>query len=186
MVLKDEEKKYLLKLARSTLERCFNGEKDLVPKKVPFESLKREAGTFVTLTESGELRGCIGHIIPANPIYIDIVQNTLSAAFEDPRFDALKKSDLATIRIEISVLTVPKKLDYRGSDDLMAKLRPRKDGVVLTCGGRGATFLPQVWDELPKKEDFLGHLCMKAWLSKDAWKENKCKIETYQVEAFEE
>jgi len=80
MTLKSDEKKYLLKLARETLEKHFKGEKELVPKKVPFDSLKKEAGTFVTLTENGELRGCIGHIIPVNPIYIDVVENTLSAA----------------------------------------------------------------------------------------------------------
>jgi AmmeMemoRadiSam system protein A len=181
-----KEKEYLLELARQTLEKFFEGEKDLVPKDIPHDGLKKKAGTFVTLTKDGNLRGCIGSIMPVDPIYSSVVKNSLSAAFMDSRFAPLAEDELNDIKIEISVLTVPKELKYDSPDDLLKKLRPGVDGVILDCGGAGSTFLPQVWKSLPEKEKFLSHLCIKAWLEPECWKNEKCKISVYQVEAFEE
>jgi len=98
----------------------------------------------------------------------------------------MKEEELGKIEIEISVLTIPKKLKYKTPNELLEKLRPNIDGVVLSYGGRGATFLPQVWEEIPKKEGFLSHLCAKAWLDRNQWKEKGCEISVYQVEAFKE
>lgn len=185
-MLSEDEKRYLLKLARGTLEKYFKGEEDLVPKDVPFESLKEKKGTFVTLNQDGELRGCIGHILPVNPVYVDVVENSVNAAFKDPRFPGLKEDELKDVKIEVSVLSVPKKLDYKTPEELLEKLRLNVDGVVLNCDGRSSTFLPQVWEKLPDKEAFLSQLCMKAWLEPECWKKDGCKIEVYQVDIFEE
>ncbi|OGI15138.1 hypothetical protein A3K63_03330 [Candidatus Micrarchaeota archaeon RBG_16_49_10] len=185
-MLRREEKKYLLKLARETLERHFEGKGDLIPKSMPFKNLEKKAGTFVTLEEEGELRGCIGHIIPVNPIYKDVAENALNAAFQDPRFVPVVKEELGKISIEVSVLTVPKTLEHKSAEDLLSKLRPGVDGVIIEFEGRSATFLPQVWEQLKDKKEFLRHLCMKAWLPQDSWKAGDCKIEVYQVECFSE
>ncbi len=182
-MLTEEEKKYLLKLSRETLERFFKGEKS-IPKNVPFNSLKKKIGTFVTLTINGDLRGCIGHIFPVNPIYVDVVENSISAAFDDSRFEPLRKEELNDVDIEISVLTVPKELKYDSPKDLLEKLNVGIDGVYLVVGNKSSTFLPQVWEKLPEKEDFLSQLCIKAWLSADSWRNKNCKIYVYQVENF--
>jgi len=183
-MLTKEEKKYLLKLSRKTLEKFFEDDKNLIPKDVPFNSLKKKMGTFVTLTRNGDLRGCIGHIFPVNPIYVDVVKNSVNAAFEDSRFEPLRKEELGDVEIEISILTVPEKLEYNSFENLLEKLRPSVDGVYLVFDGKSSTFLPQVWEKLSKKEDFLNQLCLKAWLSVNAWKNKGCDIYIYQVEKF--
>ena len=183
-MLTKEEKKYLLELSRKTLEKFFEGDKNLIPKNVPFDNIKKKMGTFVTLTENGNLRGCIGHIFPVNSIYVDVVKNSVNAAFEDTRFESLREEELSSIEIEISILTVPKILKYNSPKNLLEKLRPRVDGVYLVLDGKSSTFLPQVWEKLPKKEDFLNQLCLKDWLPPDSWKNENCKIYIYQVEKF--
>jgi len=185
-MLTKTEKEYLLRLSRKTLEKSFDGREDLIPKNIPFDSLKKKMGTFVTLTKNGNLRGCIGHIFPINPIYIDIVRNSVSAAFEDTRFKPLRKEELDSIQIEISILSVPKKLDYNSPEDLLKRLNQNVDGVYLNFGRRSSTFLPQVWEKIPNKEDFLDQLCLKAWLPPGSWKNKNCEIYTYQVENFSE
>ncbi len=94
--------------------------------------------------------------------------------------------ELKDIQIEISVLTIPRRLDFKSPEDLVQKLRPGKDGVVLRMGMRQATFLPQVWEQIPDKTDFLNHLAQKAGLSASAWRDEGTSVLIYQVEAFKE
>jgi AmmeMemoRadiSam system protein A len=115
-----------------------------------------------------------------------IKRNAVNAAFHDPRFAPLKADELDQVGIEISILTEPQPLEYRGSKDLLTKLRPHVDGVILRKGKASATFLPQVWEQLPKPEHFLSHLCRKAGLSADTWEKTQLEISTYQVQYFEE
>jgi len=113
-----------------------------------------------------------------------VIENAKNAAMRDPRFSPVTKEELAAITIEISALTTPLELIYKDSDDLLKKLQPNIDGVILENRSRQSTFLPQVWEQLPDKIQFLEHLAMKAGLSRDEWKSSKFKV--YRVEHFEE
>ena len=108
------------------------------------------------------------------------------AAFHDPRFSPLSDQELEQVTIEVSVLSEPEPLTFQDGEDLLTKLRANVDGVIIRKGRASATFLPQVWEQLPRPEDFLSHLCAKAGLSSDAWKLSGLDVMTYQVQYFEE
>ena len=184
--LTKEEGEYLISLARKTIEaKLFN--KDISEdKKDLTEKYLEKRGTFVTLTMNDNLRGCIGHIIPQESLIEGVRVNAINAAFEDPRFPPLSKSEWDKVKVEVSILTEPELLEYSGSNDLLSKLRQGIDGVILKKGFAQATFLPQVWDQLPDKAEFLTHLCMKAGMSGSEWKRGELTVYTYQVQAFEE
>ena len=185
--LTEEEGRYLLSVARETIaERLFDHvEPPQVDREVLEKFLERR-GTFVTITIDECLRGCIGHIIPQESLIEGIRVNAINAAFKDPRFRPLSKKEWEKVKIEISILTEPQPVSYRDGDDLLSKLRPNVDGVIIKKGVAQATFLPQVWEQLPDKKDFLCHLCMKAGLDQHAWKGEKLEVSIYQVQAFEE
>jgi AmmeMemoRadiSam system protein A len=179
----------LLDLARKTIQEKLGVSCSLSPScenMLKDEALKEKCGTFVTLTINGQLRGCIGCLDSRAPIIEGIRHNAVNAAFHDPRFRPLSQKELEDIHIEVSVLTEPQACEYSCAEDLLEKLRPGVDGVIIRCGYASATFLPQVWDQLPDKEEFLSHLCMKAGLPADAWQRNKLEVQLYQVQCFEE
>ncbi len=185
--LTQEQGRYLLKVARQTIEEelfsrkgANGGEKDLPG------IFNERRGTFVTLTESGSLRGCIGHIVPQESLLEGVRENAINAAFRDPRFHPMRAEEWENVRIEVSILTNPETLSYTGPEDLLKKLRPGVDGLIIKKGYHQATFLPQVWDQLSDKKEFLTHLCFKAGLDGDAWKGGDLEVSTYQVQAFEE
>jgi len=144
---------------------------------------KEKRGVFTTLTKSGELRGCIGFIQPIKSVYDSVKENALNAAFHDPRFKPLQKAELKDIKIEISILTLPTKVEFKEPKELLQKLKSHP-GVILEKSGHQATFLPQVWQELPDPTEFLEHLSWKAGLTTEAWK--SANISVYTVEKFEE
>lgn len=150
------------------------------------EALARCCGTFVTLKYRGNLRGCIGSLTETEILPKSVERNAVSAAFHDPRFSPLQPEDFDDIAIEVSVLTEPSPLEYSNASDLEAKLRAGIDGVIIKKGGRSATFLPQVWDQLPEPANFLTHLCMKAGLSPDEWRTGDLTVFVYQVQHFSE
>ncbi|VVB76267.1 Uncharacterised protein [uncultured archaeon] len=181
--LDDTESNYCTALARRSIEfgllndslfRLDAGEVKSVPKKL----LEKKA-CFVTITIDGNLRGCIGHLVAIQPLYLDIIENAFSAAFSDPRFSALSKKELQRIKIEVSVLTAPEELNFKSPNELLEKIAAGKDGLIITKGQRSATFLPSVWEELPNKEDFLSHLCMKAGLSDEEWLSPGLRVQRY-------
>ena len=183
----EQQKKEMLALARSAIKNRL--EKGKAPKINPDDLgqyLKEKGCVFVTITLNGNLRGCIGHLTATKALYRDIIENAVSAAFDDPRFMPLQPYELDKIKIEISVLSAPQKLDYKDSSDLLNKLTPLKDGVILSKGLYKATYLPQVWESLSDKEAFLSSLCMKAGLDPDAWHKSDLMVETYTVEKMEE
>jgi len=185
--LTDEQGKYLLNVARNTIRDSLFGEKGGADKDKNLPPIFNEKrGTFVTLTSGGNLRGCIGHIIAQESLIEGIRENAINAAFKDPRFKPVGKIEWEQLKIEISILTDPKPLSYSNAEDLLKKIRPCIDGVILKKGYHQSTFLPQVWDQLPQKEDFLSHLCMKAGLDGNAWRKGDLEVSTYQVQAFEE
>jgi AmmeMemoRadiSam system protein A len=179
------QKEVLLDLARKTIGCQFNTG-DEVPDTLRDEVFHKKKATFVTLKISGRLRGCIGHLEPVTSLWKSVTENARSAAFHDHRFPALTPGELKNLEIDISILSSPSPLEYTDSDDLLKKLQPGIDGVVLSDGQRGATFLPQVWDQLQSTEQFLGQLCRKAGLEETAWLAGNLEIKVYQVLYFGE
>jgi MEMO1 family protein len=189
--LTPEQGQALLCLARDTLNTHFGRPAGAEASPGPRPSLDDPAlqircGTFVTLKIGGNLRGCIGSLTGREPLVEGVRTHALNAAFHDPRFRPLTAAELERVAIEVSVLTEPRPLTYAGAEDLIAKLRPQVDGVTIRQGYASATFLPQVWDQLPKPETFLSQLCLKAGLAADAWRQGRLEVETYQVQYFEE
>jgi uncharacterized protein len=185
--LTHEEKKLLLQLARQAIEMSIRGEK--LPPLENFkltDKLKQNGATFVTLTKGGNLRGCIGALEPYLPLAEDVREHAVAAAMQDYRFAPVQVDDLTDLKIEISRLTLPQALDYRDAEDLIRKLKPGIDGVILKDGGLRATFLPQVWEKIPDPGQFLSHLCNKMGVPGDKWRWKKMQVFTYQVEEFHE
>ncbi len=183
--LTDEEKKYLLKAARLTLEQHFNIQsKESLPP--PSPKLSQPGATFVTLTIDGQLRGCIGTLEAYQPLIEDVKEHTLAAALQDYRFPPLTAEEVPLVKIEISRLTKPIRLEYHSPSELPKRLRRGVDGVILQWQSRRATFLPQVWDKLPVPEEFLDQLCMKMMVDPNLWRKTMLDVFTYQVEEFQE
>ena len=183
-----EEQAYLLTLARSTIETTLGVQPTAVPSEETRTSrLLAPGAAFVTLhTRDGNLRGCIGSLVAHRPLVEDVRENAIAAAFRDPRFSPVRAEELPNIVVEVSVLTPPERLDFDGPEDLIHKLRPHVDGVIIERGWNRATFLPQVWEQLPSPEAFLSNLCYKAGLPGNAWRRPDLKVSIYQVEEFEE
>ena len=189
--LNEAQGQVLVQLARQTLMQELGkavspDESEKVQKSLLDQCYQTYCGTFVTLKINDQLRGCIGNLTANEPLSEGVRKNTVNAAFHDPRFPPLTKQELEKVDIEVSILTEPLPLEYVDGEDLLARLRVDIDGVIIRKGHASATFLPQVWEQLPDPEEFLEHLCMKAGLSSDAWRKNKLDVLTYQVQYFEE
>lgn len=182
-----EERKILLRLARDAMERGVKGtglppldESSLTPR------LRENGASFVTLTVRGRLRGCIGALEPYQPLAEDVREHAVAAALEDPRFPPVSERELNDIQLEISRLTRPVPLEYQDAQDLLSRLRPHVDGVIIRDGFQRATFLPQVWEKIPDPVEFLNNLCQKMGASHDLWRKKHIDVLTYQVEEFHE
>jgi uncharacterized protein len=182
-----EEQRTLLRLAREALEHGVRGE-SLPPmdRAALSMSLLEEGSSFVTLMEHGQLRGCVGSLEPFQSLVEDVREHAVAAALKDPRFPPVSESELSHIEIEVSRLTTPVPLEYRDAQDLLARLHPYEDGVVIRDGFHRATFLPQVWEKLPDPAEFLAHLCYKMGAQPDLWRSKHLEVLTYQVEEFHE
>jgi AmmeMemoRadiSam system protein A len=186
-LLSKEERKYLLRIARKAIENAVNGKPiEVIDLKIIPEGLKEIGASFVTLTKKGELRGCIGALEPSKPLVLDVQEHAIAAALSDYRFPPVSSSELDDLEIEISRLTIPKKLEYKSVEELLSKIRPGIDGVILKDGFRRATFLPQVWKKIANKEIFLSQLCLKMGSDPDFWRRKNLEVATYQVEEFHE
>lgn len=182
-----EEQGTLLRIAREAIEHKVRGKKLPPISSHPLtHALREEGASFVTLTIGGQLRGCIGALEAHQPLAEDVREHAIAAAFEDPRFPGLGKDELSRIQIEVSRLTRPVTLEYKDSEELISKLRPNIDGVILKDGFRRATFLPQVWKTLPDRAAFLENLCYKMGISANAWRTKHLEVSVYQVQEFHE
>lgn len=180
-------KKELLEIARGTIEYSANNNyepPEFLETVFDFDR-KTPVATFVTLKINGKLRGCIGALEAHRDILQDVAFNAYSAAFSDPRFPKVTIDEVDDLEISISILTTPKDLKFNGENDLLKKIRPNIDGLILTCGNNRGTFLPAVWEDLKNKKDFLEHLKMKAGLEKDFWSDT-IKIQRYETVKFDE
>ncbi len=176
------KKEILLKIAREAIEeRLYHKKVDWDKYYEKYPELKQKRAVFVTINKRGGLRGCIGSLIAHRPLLEDLIENAKSAAFGDPRFPPLTKEEYEEkdLEVEISILTPPKGLMYGDIADLKSKIKPGVHGVILTLDGRRATFLPQVWEQLPHFEEFFAHLCVKAGL------EPNCLLRHPHIEVYE-
>jgi AmmeMemoRadiSam system protein A len=184
-MISHEDRQILLELARRSIEAAAR--KRALPRiRLSDYSiiLQQNGASFVTLTIQGTLRGCIGALEAYQPLVLDVVDHAAAAASEDFRFSPVAPSEIQMIGIEISVLTRAVNLEYASTDELLSRLVPHEDGVILRDGRMRATFLPQVWEQLPDKEEFLSHLCLKMGASTSDWKTKHLEVLTYHVEEF--
>lgn len=147
--------------------------------------LQEPGACFVTLTQNGQLRGCIGSLEPRRSLLADVKANAVAAAFRDPRFSPLAERELDATAIEVSVLSPMESMVFANESDALAQLRPGIDGVVFEYDGRHSTFLPQVWEQLPDRAMFLAHLKRKAGLKSDFWSD-KLRLRRYTVSKWSE
>jgi len=178
--------KTLLDLARAAIRRGLAaGEPPRLNISDMPEELRTPGAAFVTLTLDGQLRGCIGSLQAYRPLAADISDNAYNAAFRDPRFPPLTPAELDDLKVHISILTPSEPLEFASEDDLLARLRPGTDGLIIAAAGRRGTFLPSVWEQLPDRRDFLRHLKLKAGLPPDYWSDD-VEVWRYATESIEE
>ena len=168
--LSEVDRLRLTEIAWSSIRGGLGGDGPLVVTASEFGSPLREIRcSFVSLHLGGELRGCIGGLEPRRPLVEDVARSAYRAAFEDPRFPALEPREFPHVELRISVLSPLEAMAFCSREDLIAQLRPKRDGLVLQQGPRRATFLPAVWESLPLAEDFLRELEAKGRFPPNAW-----------------
>ena len=173
----------LLNLARASIRAGLEGGEPRVRATDYPAGLQAPRASFVTLNVAAQLRGCIGTLEAHQPLVLDVAQNAFAAAFRDPRFPALGRDEFARIEIHISILSVPEPVAFASEADLLARLRPGVDGLIIEEGYRRGTFLPAVWESLPEPGEFLRQLKRKAGLPADYWSAG-IRIRRYTVESI--
>ena len=186
-MLSEEEGKFLVKLARKSIEGFIkNKNKIKVPVDTP-ETLKEKMGAFVTLNKDGLLRGCIGYPEPIEPLVNAVIDVAISAAVNDPRFSPVTASELDDIKIEVSVLTKPELIEVDRPEEYIDSIKIGEDGLIMERGPYRGLLLPQVavewgWNE----EEFLYNTCVKAGLTADCWIYPDVKIYKFGSQIFHE
>lgn len=177
----------LLRIAKSAILSRFDDDMSVDEKSIlqEYPDLAKDGAAFVTLKFDDSLRGCIGSIVPHRRLLDDVVHNAISAGFRDPRFNALSIDELSHLNLEVSVLSEPEILEYDDYEDLLKKVQPNIDGLILTHEKHQGTFLPQVWEQLPSTKEFLEHLSIKAGATPSIYSEHPI-IYRYGVEHIEE
>ena len=172
----------LLVRARNAIAAQFK----LAPQAEPAHPLLEKPGaTFVTLTQNGALRGCIGSLQAHRVLDQDVRANAVAAAFRDPRFAPLTVEELPRTRVEVSLLTAPVPMRFTDEADALRQLRPHVDGIIFSIGNHRSTFLPQVWEQLPAPAQFMAHLKQKAGLPADYWSA-EVELQRYEVRKWKE
>ncbi len=185
-VLNDSEQELLLKIARDNIKAYLSDEYYELPNNLP-KVFYEKLGVFVTLNINHNLRGCIGYPEPVKPLIEAVLDVSIAAAFEDPRFLPLTKNEFENIDIEISVLTKPKEVKVENYKEYLDKLTVGVDGLIIEHKFNRGLLLPQVpveqkWDI----QEFLENLCYKAGLNRDAWKNKDTTIYNFQAQVFQE
>jgi AmmeMemoRadiSam system protein A len=185
--LNEQEKEILLGLARRSIDLAVNRQPLPQLNLEEYSPLLRQNGaSFVTLMIQGQLRGCIGALEPYQPLVQDVCEHAAAAALDDYRFSPVTPDEVALLEIEISRRTPPQPLEYKSPQDLIDRLRPNIDGVVLRDEFRRSTFLPQVWEKIPDPAAFLSQLCQKMGAPANLWRRKPLQVFIYQVEEFSE
>ncbi len=179
-----EERRILLEVAAASIRHGLETGHPLPVRLEDYpESLREPGAAFVTLNLDGRLRGCIGSLQAIRPLVEDVAENAFAAAFRDPRFPPVTAEEYPRLEYHISILSKPEPFPVESEADLLAKLRPGIDGLVLIEGNHRATFLPSVWEQLPDPRQFLANLKIKASLPVDYWSDT-IRFERYTVEEF--
>lgn len=181
-MLDPDKGKTLLHLARAAIAKELGFVSHDLPRS---DWLEQPGATFVTLTSHGQLRGCIGSLEAYRPLIDDVRQNAVASALRDPRFLPLSKAEFAEVVIEVSLLSKPQPIRFSSEADALAQLDPGVDGVILEYGAQRATYLPQVWAQLPDPRSFIAHLKDKAGLPEDFWSHD-VRLSHYTVQKFSE
>ena len=174
--------KVLLPIARAAIARQLGAQAQADESAV---WLREPGACFVTLTQNGELRGCIGSLQAERPLLQDLKENAIGAALRDPRFPPLTRAELAYTQVEVSLLSPMMPLSFATEEELLAQLRPGIDGLVFQYGHHRSTFLPQVWEKLPNPREFFGQLKHKAGLPPDFW-DADIKLSRYTANKWSE
>lgn len=182
---KNKQGRVLLQIARAAISRALHVSCASAAVNENMSWLSQPGATFVTLTQWGELRGCIGSLQACDPLIEDVSNNAVSAALYDPRFAPLAADELDTVKVEVSLLSELQPIDFTSEADALAQLRPNIDGVVFEYGPYRSTFLPQVWESLPQPQQFLARLKSKAGLSEDFWADD-IRLSRYTVNKWRE
>jgi hypothetical protein len=165
-----KQQQILKQIARASIEYGLLHGQALSPKLASLdEALTQQRASFVTLNLHTALRGCIGSLIARRPLAEDVAQNAFAAAFHDPRFPPVNETEIEALELHISVLSAPEPINCNSEQDLLNQLKPNIDGLIIKEGHHQATFLPSVWEQLPRREQFLKHLKTKAGLATDHW-----------------
>ena len=172
----------LLAIARGAIAAALG---EVGPRLEPAAWLEAKGASFVTLMQWGRLRGCVGSLSAERCLRADVEHNALAAAFRDPRFAPLSRSELPEIEVEVSLLSPLEPIVFESESHALGQLRPGVDGVLLEYGGRRGTFLPQVWEQLPEPTAFLAHLKQKAGLPAGFWVA-ELKLSRYTVSKWRE
>jgi len=179
---------YLVSLARQSIEGYLTNGKKTMPRNAD-GALSEKRGVFVTLEThpSHELRGCIGYPMPIKELALATVDCALSAAFEDPRFPPVEKSELSRLVMEVSVLSVPEELRVKKPEEYLKRIKVGRDGLIISYGYSSGLLLPQVpvewnWNE----EEFLCQVCEKAGLPRNMWQSPSARISSFSAQIFSE
>ena len=183
MIYSEQQLSQLLKVAKSAIEHQLHGEKSFTIPTPSDPMLNEQGAVFITLNKSGQLRGCIGTLIPHRSLVADVANNAIASAFSDPRFPPLTSSETDQLTVSISVLTPSEPVEFTDEKDLISKIRPGIDGLILEDGGYRGTFLPSVWEQLPDVQMFWSHLKRKAGLPANHWSDT-LKVSRYTTEYY--
>ncbi len=180
----DQQRRALLDLALASIRHGIEtgGALRVQPEDYP-PALRETLACFVTLNRRGQLRGCIGHLEAMQPLVRDVAENAWAAAFRDPRFPPLEESELGGLELHISILTPSEPMEFDSEADLLRQIRPGVDGLILEDGFARGTFLPSVWESLPRVADFWLQLKRKAGLPMDHWSDS-LRVARYRTESF--
>jgi uncharacterized protein len=182
-MMPDNPGKLLLPIARAAISNAFNRSDTAAVEDEPW--LQEKGASFVTLTQKGKLRGCIGTLEAHRSLLLDVKTNAYAAAFRDPRFASLAETELSYTQIEISLLSAMLPMQFSDENDALSQLRPGIDGVTFEADHHHSTFLPQVWEQLPDPATFMAHLKHKAGLQPEFWDET-VKLYRYTVSKWKE
>ncbi|MBE9568963.1 MAG: AmmeMemoRadiSam system protein A [Proteobacteria bacterium] len=182
-----EKGRILLQIARSAIAGALGIQDDtkamVIEEDTPW--LQEKGACFVTLTQQGQLRGCIGTLEAHRSLLQDVRSNAVAAAFKDTRFTPLSADEFSRTRVEVSLLSSTQSIEFSSEQQALEQLRPGIDGVIFEYGYHRSTFLPQVWDQLPDSTEFMAHLKQKAGLPANFW-DDEVKLSRYTVDKWKE
>jgi AmmeMemoRadiSam system protein A len=182
--LDDDDKKILRQLAQDSIHYGLQHHKPLPLNLGDYnQHLARPGASFVTLNLNHQLRGCIGALEAYQPLVKDVVDHAFAAAFNDPRFPPVTTDEAAHLELHISVLSKPTPIEFSDEDDLLTKIEPGVDGLILEDNFHKGTFLPSVWEQLTTPREFLDHLKLKAGLKPHDWNED-IRVYRYHTTSF--